>query len=122
MVGLMAFTLVVVLGTGDSVAATPPDCPLRPDSGSCVGIVLGGGEPPNCPQPPRANTRIEAVTPIRRATRTVEGNLFIFFCSCLSLANELLLPIIARALGYFSRRALHGDSTSSSERDRSEER
>ena len=73
----MAFTLVVVLGTGDSVATTPPPCPFRPESGSGVGRVLGGGGAPSWAKPHMANTRIEAVTPIRRASETSEVNLLI---------------------------------------------
>ena len=49
-VGFMAFTLVVVLGTGASVATTPPLCPFRPESGSGVGRVLGGGGAANLRQ------------------------------------------------------------------------
>jgi|ERR1035437_2783596 hypothetical protein len=102
MVGLIAFTLVVVLGTGDSVAITPPPCPLRPESGSCVGIVLDGAGAPNCAQPHTANTRIDAVTPIKRATETFKLNLFIFFtcafrsrmiCSCASLPGLVIILV-----------------------------
>ena len=39
-VGLMVFTLVVVPGTGDSVAVTDPLCPVRPESGSGLARVV----------------------------------------------------------------------------------
>jgi hypothetical protein len=91
----MAFTLVVVLGTGDSVATTPPPCAFRPESGSEVGRVLGGGGVPTWAKPQMANTRIEAATPRRRATETFEVNFLIFFCLCLSLVIELFVRLIA---------------------------
>jgi hypothetical protein len=78
MVGLIAFTLVVVLGTGDSVAATPPPCPLRPESGSGLKDVLGGGGAPTCANPKSANRSIEAAAPISRTAGTFKPDRFIF--------------------------------------------
>ena len=107
MVGLIAFTLVVVLGTGDSVAITPPPCPLLPESGSCLGIVLDGAGEPNWAQPHIANMRIDAVTPIRRATETFKLNLVICFtyafrsrmiCSCASLPGLFTILVAATSM------------------------
>ncbi len=77
-VGFIAFTLVVVLGTGASVATTPPLCPLRPESGSAVGRVLGGGGPPSWAKPHVVKTKIEAATATDRARETFEVNGLIF--------------------------------------------
>jgi len=113
MVGLIAFTLVV--GAGDRRFGGKHSAPLptRPESGSCVGIVLGGGGAPTCAKPHMANMRIEAATPIRTGRRNFRSESFHLFCLCLSLANELFLRIISEAPCYFSRAKLCQDSTSS---------
>ena len=74
----MAFTLVVVLGTGASVATTPPLCPLRPESGSGVGRVLGGGGPPSWAKPHSGEYENRGGDGYERARETFEVNGFIF--------------------------------------------
>lgn len=73
----MALTLVVVLGTGDSVATTPPLCPLRPESGSGVGRVLGGGGPATWARPLPPNSGIVTMTLMILAREGFEVNDFI---------------------------------------------
>jgi hypothetical protein len=57
-VGFNVFTLVVVLGTGDSAATTPPPWGLRPENGSGVAWVAGGGGAPIWANAPIVNIRV----------------------------------------------------------------
>lgn len=72
MLAFTVFTLVVAPGTGDCTGVTDPVCPERPESGSCVAILLceelAGGPSWAKAEPASAN----AVTTIENIRVTVQ--------------------------------------------------
>jgi hypothetical protein len=89
-VGFKVFTLVVVLGTGDSVETTPPLCALRPVSGRGVACVVGGGAAPNCANALIANRNtLREESTASRPSKTENLTRFMALHSFLSVANEL---------------------------------